>query len=204
MTTNLRTNHPWLWAAAWFLIAAPAPAVAQYRESAGSLGLRVGYDGGANGITYARALGDHLGMECSVGYNDKQGRRLEVPYTQKGNTMLNLNLTPYLNKRLPHTAAVIYGNIGLGARFHHYRMTPADPETKALRGSPVTIDKRAGVGLLVTPVSFLEAFLEINVKHYNTVQNYGAFGTESGIGIRIAMGKPASKSPRLVAMHTKK
>lgn len=153
------------------------------RPGGKSLGIRLGWSGGPNGLTYRNVFAYSQAFELVAGYNGKEARTSEEPWYKKGNTFLGITYAPFLYlSNGGGTAFVIHANLGTRVRYHNYRSWGSGT------GNPViTPDLFAGGGVQLEFGDAVELFADLNMKYYNQSRNGYIMGLESGLGLRFAL-----------------
>lgn len=144
-----------------------------------SLGFRAGWSGAPNGITLRYRFAPHQAVEVVTGYNNKEGRRMDLSLAEQGNYFLGIAYQPEFIARESDLGVGFFANLGLRARYHAYRSTGTEGR------SVITPDLYTGVGMQLEFGDAMELFADINVKYYNKTNNAYVPGLESGAGIRF-------------------
>ena len=148
-----------------------------------SLGVRLGWNGGPNGLTLRRVFAPGHAFEAVAGYNNKSGRHAdEWPAHKKGNTFLGISYAPFLLTEQNNLGLAITGDIGTRLNYHHYRFF-SHPEW----GSKITADVYAGIGLQVEFSEAVEVFADLHIKYFSDPHNAFVPGMESGLGVRVVL-----------------
>ena len=156
------------------------------RPAIGAVGIRFGWSGGITGLSYKQYFGKIHGLNLDFGYNIKEARHSDRPWTQKGNWMLSVRYQPSFMFGTTRWIG-FYGSIGATLRYHNYR----SPETK--NASPlITPDANIGFGMIGVVIQTVELFADIQVKYYNAADGAWKPAMESGIGVRVRFGKNRS------------
>lgn len=147
-----------------------------------NLGIRLGWVGAPNGISFRRTYGNGHAFEVLAGYSYKYARHTELPEIKKGNSFVGISYQPHLTIGEGNLAVGIYGDLGVRLNYHHYRYF-----SDRSSGPKVTPDLTGGVGMLVEFSETVEVFGDMHVKYYSNPGNFYAPGVESGLGIRFAL-----------------
>lgn len=145
-----------------------------------SVGLRLGWVGAPNGLTYRRGFAPGHAIELVAGYNPKYGRRADIPAIQKGNSFLSFSYAPNFTMCMGGAAVGIYADLGLRLNYHHYRTWEA-----AYGHPPITPDLIGGAGMQIEFAQSVEVFADMHLKYFSSPGNYFTPGVESGAGIRV-------------------
>ena len=152
------------------------------RPAVGAIGVRVGWSGGVSGLSYKHYFSQVHGLEIAFGYNIKEARYSDRPWTKKGNWILSARYQPALMFGCSRWVG-FYGSIGASARYHNYR----SPEIRD--GKPqVTPDAIIGGGMKLVIIQTFEIFADIHFKYYNGSDGNWRPGMESGVGLRVRFG----------------
>ncbi|HHG86646.1 MAG TPA: hypothetical protein ENJ82_17995, partial [Bacteroidetes bacterium] len=84
-----------------------------------SVGLRLGWNGGPNGLTIRRNFAPGQAFEVIAGYNDKYGGRSEIPALKAGNTFIGISYAPFLLVSEGNVGVALVGDVGIRANYHH-------------------------------------------------------------------------------------
>lgn len=152
------------------------------RPGGRSLGIRLGWSGGPNGLTYRKVFAYSQAFELVAGYNGKEARTADADWYKKGNTFLGITYAPFLYMGDGGTAFVIHANLGTRLRYHNYRNWGS-----GLNAPKVTPDVFAGGGVQLEFGDAVELFADLNMKYYNQSRNGYIMGLESGVGVRFAL-----------------
>jgi|GEM_PF-2826719 len=148
-----------------------------------SLGVRLGWSGGPNGMTLRRDMGNGSAFEFVAGYNAKVGRNAEnLPAHKKGNSFVGASYAPYLLMSEGNLGVALTADLGARLRYHHYR-----PIANPNAGWKITPDAIAGVGMQIEFSESVEIFADIHVNYYNRIDNVYQAGVESGLGLRLTL-----------------
>ena len=148
-----------------------------------SIGIRLGWSGAPNGLTYRKSFYGNQAFEFVVGYNGKVGRTLDLPMYQRGNSFIGASYAPYFEMGNGGSVSCsINADIGARLRVHHYRPFGRNPF-----GSPVTPDLIAGGGMQLNFNDSVELFADLHMTYYNRYDNAYVPGVESGLGLRFVL-----------------
>lgn len=146
-----------------------------------SIGIRLGWSGAPNGLTYRKVFSYNQAFELVLGYSGKEGRILDVPQYKKGNTFAGITYAPFLTMSDGRDLSVLLNlNLGTRLRYHNYRPVSAEGAWK------VTPDFFGGAGMQVD-IGGVELFADLGIKYYNRIDNNFTWAMESGLGMRIAL-----------------
>lgn len=149
--------------------------------SGSTLGLRLGWSGGLNGITYRIGInGSDSGFELTFGYSPKEGRSSGLPVHKRGNLLFSARYQPMFLMTGNNLEVGFFGSLGLSARAHLYR-----PFGHSSRGLYLTPDLLGGGGFHIQFNDGMQIFADIHLKYYNRFTNQYQMSYESGIGIRF-------------------
>lgn len=157
--------------------AGPGRRKSKYRKQ--SVGVRLGWSGAPNGLTYRTVVAPGQAFEFTAGYNSKMGRRLDVGFAKKGNSFIGASYAPFLFGGNGQMGFGVNADFGLRARIHHYR---------TFSDNKITPDLLAGIGVQLEISEKVEVFADCHLKYYNHYSNYYRSGIESGAGMRILLG----------------
>lgn len=148
-----------------------------------SLGVRLGWSGGPNGMTLRKDMGNGNAFEFVAGYNAKVGRNADnLPAHKKGNSFVGASYAPYFLMTEGNLGVAFTADIGARLRYHHYR-----PIVNSNAGWKITPDAIAGLGMQVEFSETVEIFADVHVNYYNRINNVYVPGVESGLGFRITL-----------------
>ena len=147
-----------------------------------SVGLRLGWNGGPNGLTIRRNFAPGQAFEVIAGYNDKYGGRSEIPALKAGNTFIGISYAPFLLVSEGNVGVALVGDVGIRANYHHYRYI-SRPDW----GAKITPEITAGGGIQIEFSESVEIFADLHLKYFSDPHNYYVPGMESGLGVRIAI-----------------
>jgi hypothetical protein len=154
----------------------------RFSDSRTSVGLRLGWVGGPNGLSVRQVVAPGHAFEFVAGYSPKYGRRLDVPDIKKGNTFLSASYSPYFLVSEGNLGVSIYGDVGLRMNYHHYRYF----EYKEW-GPKLTPEVIGGIGMQIEFSERVELYGDLHVKYFNAPGNVYMAGIESGAGLRVAL-----------------
>lgn len=147
-----------------------------------SLGLRLGWIGGPNGLTVRRVVGQASAFEFVAGYNGKYGRRADIPELKKGNSFIGASYAPFLLMSDGNIGVALVADMGFRLNYHHYRYIGAGNP-----GGKITPEVIGGLGMQIEFSEVVEVFGDIHLKYFNEPQGSYTAGMESGLGIRFAL-----------------
>lgn len=160
----------------------------KYRSSGflqSSLGLRLGWSGGPNGLSYRRVFAPSQAFEFVAGYNMKEGRTLDIPTYRKGNTFAEFRYAPFTMKYGNNVGVGFNLDLGARLRYHNYRKFKSSYSAEAKKITPEMI---LGGGMLIEVNDRVQFFGDMHVRYYNRISNAWAWAMESGAGIRFVLG----------------
>ncbi len=147
-----------------------------------SIGLRIGWVGGPNGLTVRRSLGNGCAFEFVAGYSPKYARRTELPAYKKGNSFVGASFAPYFLVAEGDLGVALTADIGARLNYHHYRPIGIDDGV-----AKITPEVIGGFGMQVEFSEKVEVFGDVHLKYYNEPHGDYVAGIESGFGIRFAI-----------------
>lgn len=147
-----------------------------------ALGIRLGWNGAPNGLTYRQVFSSGNAFEVVAGYNVKYGRHADIPAQRKGNSFIGVSYVPFFLMGDGDCGVAINGNFGARLNYHHYRRI-STPEA----GLKITPEVYAGFGLQVELNERVELFADLNLKYFSDPHNYYVPGMESGLGLRVVL-----------------
>jgi hypothetical protein len=148
-----------------------------------SFGVRLGWVGAPNGVSFRRTFGDGQSFEILAGYSPKYGRHAEIPETRKGNSFIGISYQPQFTMSDGGAVAVgLYADLGARLNYHHYRYI-----SNPAAGPKISPDVTAGIGMMLDFNESVQIFADMKVKYYNSPGNFYAPGVESGAGIRFTL-----------------
>jgi hypothetical protein len=146
-----------------------------------SLGVRLGWIGAPNGVTFRRTFADGQSFELLAGYNMKYGRHAEIPTARKGNSFIGISYQPQFTMSDGGSVTIgLYADLGARLNYHHYRYI-----SNPAAGPKVSPDVSAGVGMILEINESVQIFADMKVKYFNSPGNFYAPGVESGAGLRV-------------------
>ena len=147
-----------------------------------TVGMRLGWIGGPNGLTIRREIGNGHAFEFVGGYNAKYGRHADIPAIRKGNSFVGASYAPFFRMAEGNVGVSLLADIGMRLNYHHYRYigTPNN-------GGKITPEATGGIGMQVEFSETVEVFADIHVKYFNEPHGDYVPGMDSGIGIRFAI-----------------
>lgn len=146
-----------------------------------SLGVRLGWVGAPNGVTFRRTFADGQSFELLAGYNPKYGRHAEIPTARKGNSFIGISYQPQFTMSDGGSVAIgLYADLGARLNYHHYRYI-----SNPAAGPKVSPDVSAGIGMILEINESVQIFADMKVKYFNSPGNFYAAGVESGAGLRV-------------------
>ena len=147
-----------------------------------SLGIRLGWSGGPNGLSLRKQVLPGQAFEMTLGYNGKAARHADIPAIRKGCSFLGASYSPSVSMAEGNLQVDMYADFGARMRYHHYR--------RLSFGSgawKVTPDLIAGAGMQVEFSESVQVFGDIHLNYYNRSDNVYVPGVESGVGIRLVV-----------------
>lgn len=147
-----------------------------------SIGLRLGWSGAPNGLTFRHVVAPNHAFEFVAGYNGKVGRTADLPFIRKGNTFVSASYAPFFKLGDDYFAVLIYADAGARLRNHHYRRMTVRGE-----GWKITPEVFAGLGMQIEFTASVEIFADLHINYYNRYDNLYVPGVESGLGIRFVL-----------------
>lgn len=147
-----------------------------------SVGVRLGWNGGPNGLTIRRNFAPGQAFEFVAGYNHKYGGRSEAPFLKAGNSFIGVSYAPFLLVADGNIGVALVGDVGVRGNYHHYRYF-SRPDW----GVKITPEVIAGGGLQVEFSEKVEVFADLHLKYFSDPHNYFVPGMESGFGVRVAL-----------------
>jgi hypothetical protein len=146
-----------------------------------SLGVRLGWVGAPNGVTFRRTFADGQSFELLAGYNPKYGRHAEIPTARKGNSFIGISYQPQFTMSDGGSVAIgLYADLGARLNYHHYRYI-----SNPAAGPKLSPDVSAGIGMILEINESVQIFADMKVKYFNSPGNFYAAGVESGAGLRV-------------------
>ena len=147
-----------------------------------SIGVRLGWNGGPNGLTVRRNFAPGQAFEFVAGYNSKYGGSADLPFLKAGNSFIGVSYAPFFLLSEGNVGVALVGDVGVRGNYHHYRYF-----NRPDWGVKITPEVIAGGGIQIEFSEKVELFADIHLKYFSDPHNYYVPGMESGAGIRVAI-----------------
>ena len=182
MRTQKCSARGWLLGVLLVFATGLLPATPPSGPGSSAIGIRLGFSGAPNGLTFRKIFAFGHAFEVVAGYNGRVGRTLQLPFGQRGNSFVGISYAPFVEMGDSRLGVALTGDVGLRARYHHYRRWATQND-----GGPITPEPFIGGGLQLEFNDSVQLFADLHAVLFNRYDNRYVPGVESGLGIRFVI-----------------